>query len=223
MPPRLFALAFAAGLLTFPAETFAQSPPALPRDPMRIAILVDTGQHSNEPMPLIRRALGEFVKALPPEHELMLVSTGAQMNIRVQPTTDYFKIQEAAGELFVTRGGGNVLLGSMQEIYDRYFRTVERRWPVFVIVSTDGPDMSPTVNTRSMNQLLEGLSRKFVQVNAVLLTSTADSLVRSITLAMIEQTGGFYESATIATALPGRMKSLAAKIEKSYKSITIAK
>jgi hypothetical protein len=36
---------------------------------------------------------------------------------------------------------------------------------------------------------------------------------------MIEQTGGFYEGATISTALPARMKSLGQKISKQYKDL----
>jgi len=37
------------------------------------------------------------VDALPPNHELMLVTTGGQMNIRVQPTRDYLEVQQAVG------------------------------------------------------------------------------------------------------------------------------
>jgi hypothetical protein len=186
---------------------------------MRIAILVDNSQPTSDNLPQIRRALQDMVKAFPPGHELMLVTTGGPMNIRVQPTTDYLEIQEAAGEIFVARGGGNTLIGSVQEIFDRYFRTLEKRWPVMIIVSTDGPDLSQRVTTKTVNELLQGLKQKDVRVNATMLTSSGDSLVRSVTLAMIEQTGGFYESATIATALPGRTKSLAAKITKQYSDL----
>lgn len=147
----------------------------------------------------------------------MLVTTGGQMNIRVQPTSD---LQEAVGEIFFSRGGGNALLGSVQEIYDRYFRTVEKRWPVFVILSTDGPDSSQRVTEKTFNQLLQGLASRHVTVNAALLTSTGTSLVRSLTLTMIEQTGGAYESATVATALPNKMKSLATRIGQNYRTLS---
>jgi VWA domain-containing protein len=212
------AIAVAASMAM--AHIEAQAPSgATPADPMRIAILVDNSQPTSDYMPQVRRALQELIKTLPQGHELMLVTTGGQMNIRVKPTQDYLEILEAAGEIFVNRGGGNTLIGSVQEIYDRYFRTVEKRWPVIIIFSTDGPDLSQRVTTKTVNELLQGLKTKDVRVNATMLTSSGASLARSVTLAMIEQTGGFYESATISTALPGRMKSLAQKIGKQYSEL----
>ena len=223
MPKHLPALALALYAL-LPARVSAQAPAgAKPSDPMRIAIVVDNSQSTSDYLPQIRRAVQDLIKALPEGHEMMLVTTGGQMNIRVKPTNDYTEIQEAAGEIFVARGGGNALIGSVQEIYDRYFRTLEKRWPVIIILSTDGPDLSQRVTTKTVNELLRGLKQKDVRVNATMLTSSADSLVRSVTLAMIEQTGGFYESATIATALPARTKSLAAKIGRQYKDLQTAK
>jgi hypothetical protein len=219
MPKILYVVALAVTMFAARPAAAQSRSGATPSDPMRIAIVVDNSQMTSDYMPHIRRALQELVKAFPPGHELMLVTTGGQMNIRVQPTTDYLEIQEAAGEIFVARGGGNALLGSLQEIYDRFFRTLEKRWPVIVILSTDGPDLSQRATTKTVNELLRGLKAKDVRVNATMLTSSGDSLVRSVTLAMIEQTGGFYEGATIATALPGRMKSLGQKISKQYKDL----
>jgi len=96
-------------------------------DPMRIVIMVDNSQTPLEPLPQIRRGLQQFVNALPPNHELMLVTTGGTMNIRVQPTRDYIEVYKAIGEINFMRSTGNALIGSIQEVYDRYLRTVERR------------------------------------------------------------------------------------------------
>jgi hypothetical protein len=89
------ALAFAFWL----AVPVAAQEGAQPGDPMRIAILVDNSQTPLEPLPQIRRGLQQFVNALPPNHELMLVTTGGQMNVRVQPTRDYLRSREAIGEI----------------------------------------------------------------------------------------------------------------------------
>jgi len=191
-----------------------------PGDPMRIAILVDNSQTPLEPLPQIRRGLQQFVNALPPNHELMLVTTGGQMNVRVQPTRDYLEIQQAIGEINFMRSMGNALIGSVQEVYARYLRTAERRFPMIVIVSTDGQDMSQRVTDKSVNEMLQGLTKTGVLVNAVLLTSTGDSLIRNVTLEMIKRTGGAYESATIATALPARMKVMAGRIAQQYKQVS---
>jgi hypothetical protein len=191
-----------------------------PGDPMRIAILVDNSQTPLEPLPQIRRGLLQFIEALPPNHELMLVTTGGSMNVRVQPTRDYLEIQEAIGEINFMRSMGNALIGSVQEVYDRYLRTAERRFPMIFIVSTDGRDMSQRVTDKSVNEMLQGLSKTGVLVNAVLLTSSGTSLIRSVTLEMIKRTGGAYESATIATALPARMKVMAGRISEQYKKVS---
>ena len=81
----------------------------------------------------------EFLNALPPNHELMLVTTGAQMNIRVEPTRDYLTVMESALSIQVMRNSGNALISSVEEVYARYLRSVERRFPVLVIVATEGP------------------------------------------------------------------------------------
>jgi hypothetical protein len=142
------------------------------------------------------------------------------MNVRVQPTRDYLDIQEAIGEINYMRSMGNALIGTVHEVYDRYMRTAERRYPMIVIISTDGHDMSQRVSDKSVNELLQGLTRTGVLVNAVLLTSTGTSLIRNVTLEMLKRTGGAYESATVATALPARMKSMAAKIADQYRKVS---
>jgi hypothetical protein len=123
--PKPIGAAVLALSLVVPISEAAQGG-AQPGDPMRIAILVDNSQTSFEALPQIRRGVQQLVDALPAHHELMLVTTGGQMNIRVQPTRDYLEIQEAAGEINRMPSGGIAMLGSVQEIYERYLRPVER-------------------------------------------------------------------------------------------------
>src|SRR5687767_15895090 len=91
---------------TAPAVAAAQEG-AQPGDPMRIVIMVDNSQTPLEPLPQIRRGLQQFINALPPNHELMLITTGGHMNIRVQPTRDYVEVLEAVGEINIMRSTGN--------------------------------------------------------------------------------------------------------------------
>jgi hypothetical protein len=214
-------LALAATALAAVAPADAAAPEGgEPGAPMRIVIMVDNSQTPLDPLPQIRRGLQQFLGALPPNHELMLVTTGGSMNIRVQPTRDYLEVHQAVGEINFMRSTGNALIGSVQEVYDRYLRSVERRFPMILIVSTDGADFSQRVTDKSVNEMLQGLTKTGVLVNAVLLTSTGTSLIRNITLEMIKRTGGAYESATIATALPGRLKVMAGRIAQQYKQVS---
>lgn len=191
-----------------------------PGDPMRIAIIVDNSDAFVDEIPQIRRALQQFVNALPPNHELMLVTTGGPMNIRVQPTRDYLEIQEAIQEITRMRSAGNAMVGSVQEIYERYLRTAERRYPMVLILTRDGNDTSQRITDKGVNELLNGLTTTGVLVNGVLLSSSGVSLVRSIVLEMVKRTGGAHESVVAATALSGRMKMMAGRIAQQYKQVS---
>jgi hypothetical protein len=194
-------------------------------DPMRIVVLVDNSQIPIvDPLPFIRRGLQEFLNALPPNHELMLVTTGAQMNIRVEPTRDYLTVMQSALAIQVMRNSGNALISSVEEVYKRYLRGVERRFPMLVIVATEGRDLSPRVTNQSANALLRQLTDSGVRVNAVLLSPTGyvpdpGSLVGSFALEMTKRTGGAFEPASAVTA-PAKLKTLAGRIAQQYKQLS---
>jgi hypothetical protein len=198
---------------------------AEPGDPMRIVILVDNSQVLLNDLPLVRRGLQQFVNSLPPNHELMLVATGGQMNIRVKPTRDYLDVVESANAIQVMRSSGNALISSVQEIYDRYLRGVERRYPMLVVIAHNGPDMSQRVTKEGVNTLLQQLTASGVRVNALLLNPTANTsmigsdLVRSFTVEMIKRTDGAFESASPATAAT-KLKSLASRIAQQYRQLS---
>ena len=217
-------------LVGFQASPVLTQGGAEPGDPMRVAILVDNSQAPGDerrfidPLPFIRRGLQQFLNALPPNHELMLVTTGGQMNIRVEPTRDYLAVMQSANAIQVMRTSGNALIGSVEEIYERYLRGVERRHPVLVIVASDGPDMSPRITNVRVNALLQQLTKSRVRVNAVLLSTTGamgagSDLVRSFTLEMVKRTDGAFESASGGTA-PAKLKTLAGRISQQYKELS---
>jgi hypothetical protein len=219
---------FAAGLVISVAIGAALADAqtgAEPGDPMRIAILVDNSQIPTEPLPFIRRGLQQFLNALPPNHELMLVTTGGQLNIRVEPTRDYLRILESANAINVMRSSGNALIGSVEEVYDRYFRGVERRYPMLVVIANDGQDMSQRVTNESVNALLNVLKSSHVLVNGVLLNQTAwtglsrSSQIKSFTMEMIERTGGVLEQASVPTT-PSKLKTVAGHIGQQYKQLS---
>ena len=193
---------------------------AQPGDPLRIVILVDNSEWVREDMPPIRRGLQQFVDALPPNHELMLVTTGGEMNIRVQPTFDYLDVMEAVGEITHRPSGGNAMIGSVEEIHNRYLRTVERRYPMFVILTGDGADTSQRITSRSINEVMRGLTASSVIVNAVILSTSRVGLIRGVVLDMVKRTGGAQQSVVISSALPGRMKVIAQRIAEQYKKLS---
>lgn len=198
---------------------------AEPGDPMRIVLLVDNSEAMAEALPLMRRGLQQFLSALPPNHELMLVTTGGHPNIRVEPTRDYLTVSQSAYEMQLMRNSGNALIGSVEEIYARYLRDVERRYPMLVIIANDGPDMSQRFTKERLNKLMQDMTKSGVRVNALMLNPAGfrgvvgTGLVRDFTVAMIKLTGGAYESATWGTT-PGKLKTLAGRIAQQYKELS---
>ena len=110
---------------------------------------------------------------------------------------------------------------SEHEVYP--LQRIRRRAIQHRIVSTDGQDMSQRVSDKSVNEMLQGLTRTGVMVNAILLTSTGTSLIRNVTLEMLKRTGGASESATVATALRARMKVMAGTIAQQYDKVSPGK
>lgn len=216
--------ALTVGLALQNVQLAAQSG-AEPGDPFRIAILVDNSHQLSDPLVYIRRGLKDFVNTLPPNHELLLVTTGGAIHIRVEPTRDYLAVMDSSNAIPVMRSGGNALFETVEQVYERYLRNVERRYPMIVIVATDGPDLSARITNDRANTLLNGLQKSGVIVNAVLLNpfgwtgSPGSREIRTLTLEMTKRTGGTLEQAS-GPSVGSRLKSLAGSIAQQYKKLS---
>ncbi|HYM24758.1 MAG TPA: VWA domain-containing protein [Vicinamibacterales bacterium] len=196
----------------------------LSTSPMRIAVFVDTSDAANAALNPIRSALTEFFDTLPPEHEAMLVSTGRQMRIRVQPTTDRKKLKDAASGLFMD-GGGTQLMEGVLEVDDRFMKKAEDRWPVFVILTTDGAESSPLGRENEFNKWLQALAPRGLTVHAIVLKQTANQQDRRsgttgvpeiLAMNMTQGSGGRYDYVNTATSVPEKMKNLAAALASDF-------
>ncbi|HEY1911376.1 MAG TPA: VWA domain-containing protein, partial [Vicinamibacterales bacterium] len=87
--------------------------------PMRIALMVDTSAATSGSITLIREGVVAFLDALPPEHEVLLVSTGRRTQVRVPPTTDRKKLKDSARGLS-NDNGPTPLIDGLLEIDGRF-------------------------------------------------------------------------------------------------------
>ena len=101
--PRVLAFALAGCLLG--ALAAAQ----VPGKPMRIVLLVDSSNYVATQLTQFRAALHEFLETLPGEPEIVFLSSGGRMRIRVPPTTDRKKLAEAVS-IFAPDGGANAFV-----------------------------------------------------------------------------------------------------------------
>ena len=109
-------------------------------DPMRIVLLVDTSHNVQPAIDHIRSAVQTFVDGIPPQHEIALVTIGNTPVIRQAPTTDHAKLKDLAKKL--TTSGSTILLSGLLEMYDRFLRNAPDRWPLMVIITSDGEEGS---------------------------------------------------------------------------------
>jgi VWFA-related protein len=197
----------------------------LATSPMRVAVLVDTSDAANSTLNPVRAALGQFFDTLPPEHEAMLVSTGRQMRVRVQPTTDRKKLKDAAGSLFMD-GGGTVLMDGVLEADERFMKKAEDRWPVFVILTTDGSEASAGARENEFNKWLQTLAQRGLIVHAIVMKfaaaaaqnagRTTTGIPEILAMNMTQNSGGRYDFVNTANSLPDKMMALAAALGEDY-------
>ena len=193
----------------------------LSADPLRVALVVDSSADSERALNDIRAGLGAFLTGLPPEHEVGLLTIGRQMRIRVQPTMDRQRLAGAARE-FTVDGGGTVLLDGIREINSRFLRTAANRWPVMVIVTTDGPERSGNTSEEDYLKFVQDLALRQTTVHTLLLQSRGGGLATDIGLNLSQNTGGAYQALLASTALPERLKALAERLADEHRRMTTA-
>jgi hypothetical protein len=171
--------------------------------PMRVALLVDTSETATPALSSIRTGVVAFIDALPPEHEILLVSIGRRVQVRVQPTTDHQKLSAAASGL-LSDGGPTPLADALLEVNERFMKKAEH--PAYVIVTGDGPDSSIRTDDRTFNGFLQTLRTKQIPAHAIVLK------YKAIASLVVRASGGRLQSMSDGKALPEKMKALAVLI-----------
>jgi hypothetical protein len=196
----------------------AQAGPA--KDPMRIALFLDTSDAAAAALTHMRAAASAFLDGLPPEDEVLLVTTGRQVRVRVPPTTDRKKLKDAAAGLF-TDGAGTVLMDGLLEIDDRFFKKPPDVWPVFVIFTSDGTESSAGAHEKKFNTWAVALGARGVTVHALVLKANkGGGLPDVVATNLTQNTGGRYDMMNTTSALPEKMKVLAQQLTLDHRRMT---
>jgi hypothetical protein len=179
--------------------------------PMRIAIFVDTSDGTANAINQIRSGLTAFLAALPTDAEVMFISTGRQVRVRVQPTTDRKKALDFANGLF-SDGGATPLRDAILEVDARYFRTLENRWPVFVIVTGDSAESSAPANETPFNKWLTDLPARGIAAHAFALKYRGGGFPDLVAQHVVQTAGGRFDFMNTANGLPDKLKTLGEQI-----------
>jgi len=194
----------------------------LSNHPMRIALLVDTSAGSLFQLVDLRTALTAFFDAVPAPHEVLLVTTGSQVRVRVQPTSDQKKLKDSAQSLFTDTGGGTgtLLYDALDEVDGRFMKKAVDRLPVFVVVTGDGAETSQRLDERAVDQFTQSLQSRDVPVHAVVLSRGAAQTPASLALHLTGSTRGHSDVIGSSLQLTDKLKALGAAIVENERKMS---
>jgi len=195
-------------------------------EPMRIALMLDTSEAAAPSVTHLRSGLVLFLDALPPDDEVMLVTTGRQVRVRTPPTTDREKLKALAAGLFAD-GGSTRLMDGLLEVDERFFRKAEGRWPVFVLFTSDGSETSAGAREGEFTKWTLVLGPRGITAHALVLKSfkargvpEAIGIPEIVAENIAQNTGGVYEVMNTTTGLPDRMKALGETLARAHRNMS---
>jgi hypothetical protein len=187
---------------------------------MRIALMLDTSDAAAPALTHMRAAVANFLDAVPPEDEVILITTGRQLRVRVPPSTDRKKLKDAAAGLF-TDGAGTVLMDGLLEIDDRFYKKADDRWPVFVIFTSDGTESSTGSREKEFMKWSPMLGPRGITVHAfVLKTPKGSGMPEIVVENLTHNTGGRYDVMNTTNALPDKMKVLGEQLALDHRNMS---
>jgi hypothetical protein len=190
--------------------------------PMRIVLLVDTSSQAGRALTDLRAGVEAFVDRIPQPHEIALVTAGRRPRVRVPPTRDRELLRQAANAMFADRSSGTVLLDALLESYRRFVEGQDVPWPVFVILSTDGPESSPAGLEVDIPRLIADFDARNGTAHAMILAhrGRAGAVIQGqAARALAETTRGYFEVLAISTSLPDRLRNLAALVTDQHRKL----
>jgi hypothetical protein len=183
---------------------------ALGKAPMRIVLLVDSSSAISQMLNHFRAGLNTFFDTLPPEHEVVFITTGGQIRIRVQPTTDRAALKTAAGR-FASDSGPNSFVETLLESDRRFLRPVPQ-WPVFVLLTTDNGDSRVAPRIEEYNSFMQSFLQRGGSAHGIIIKGANSAHIADISENLIQNTGGIHNVVNLSTAVEPGLKAIAERL-----------
>jgi len=100
-------------------------------------------------------------------------------------------------------------------MYDRFLRKTTDRWPVIVLVTSDGTEGSGQFQPEKFTAFGRGMQAKDVVAHAIVLISAKGDALQ-IARALSEATGGTYNTTATSGDLAARFASIAQNVVADY-------
>lgn len=182
----------------------------------RVAVLIDNGFLTGQSVTPLRTALQSLVDGVPPETEVVLGTISPQFRVKIKPTTDRRELHAGIDTLFATTTSGTALIDGLIEIDDRFLKPARDRWPVFVIVTSDSPEVSGR-QIEDFNSRIQELAQRGARVHAVVIaySSKARGNEPEMCMALTQSTGGTYDPVATITSVPDKVKAIGMRISET--------
>ena len=183
-------------------------------DPMRLVLLVDNSTAMRPSLEDVRKSVQAFIDGIGPQHEIGLITIGDTPVIRQTPSTDHAKLKDLTQK--ITTAGGTMLIAAVMEMYGRFLKDAGGRWPMFVIITSDGPEISATVDPKKFTALMQEMQLKDVVVHSIVMSTMGRGVEVGVSQALAQATDGHYDSISASSALPQKLTALAAAITAEF-------
>ena len=202
--------------ITEDGVTRAVSRVTLGTAPLRIVLLVDSSTATGPMMNNFRIALNGFVDLLPPGHEVSFITTGGQIRVRTPASADRETLKSEIGR-FASEGGANAFLETMIESDSRILKPAPAQWPILVIVTTDNGDTRREPDLARYNRFMNDFLNRGGVAHAVVIAGKQSGPVTDIAQNLVQNTGGTFVSIVVDSALPERLKTIAARLADDHR------
>ncbi|MFN7980849.1 MAG: VWA domain-containing protein [Vicinamibacterales bacterium] len=179
-------------------------------DPLRVVLIVDSSTNMSSMLTEFRSGLHAFIDNLPDDVELALISTGGQIRIRLAPTSDKAKMEQAVSR-FASDGGANSLLDTLLESDRRFLKPAADRRPLFVLLTTDQP-MLGEPPLYAYNNFVKDFVRRRGRAHGIVIRGTNTGLISQIVENLTGNTDGIYHTLVVGNSLADHMKQVADEV-----------
>ena len=200
------------------------------RNPMQVAVLVDTSASAAFAIRDIRNGLERLVPVLAERNDVAIISFGGAPRVLVESTRRLDDLRDGIGRIFSFPDSAAFLLDALMETA-RGFERRESPRPVIIVVATEGLDYSRYDSQRTR----EALQASWVATHVIVLQERGNTALRAnpfdlppgvdlyqrdrALTQLPEVTGGQRYDLLLSTALPDRMGALADILANQYRVV----
>jgi VWFA-related protein len=194
------------------------------KEPLQIALLVDTSQALEDHLLDLRTALQAFFKQMGGRHEIALIGLGERPTVLVDLTREVPRLEKAIGSVYARQGSGTYILDAIVEASDALRRRKATR-PHIVVFAARGPEFSERHHQTVIDALQEsGATLHMLMLNrpGIGINNREEQELQQTAANGTRMTGGRREDLLTAMSLNDRLRSLGTELENQYQ-ITYAR